>query len=258
MIRLPHLALPRKTSAGLRVLQKTVNALPTYADRVAEAKRLFELRNRTTNPIFREVRKRLAQMCGELIRCCYCEDSCADQVEHHRPKNHFPDYAFVWKNFLHSCGRCNIWKQDQFAVFEKATGRRHDLSRSKGAAPSPRSENPLDLMDLDLLGTFWFNPISPIGSRDFERADYTIKVLRLNTRTELPTARRGAFDAYLGILARYHNLKNRNASQTILNRLVRNFSRLPHRTVWEEMKRQHNLHSELKPLFADLPEARKW
>lgn len=269
MIRLPQMALPRETVKGLRLFQQELDQLPTYAERVAAADRLFASRNRPRNKVFRVVRQRLAAMCGGTNRCCYCEDSCADEVEHHRPKNFYPDYTFVWENYLYACGPCNGPKRNQFAIFETATGNRVDLFHPKGKAPTapppgdpllidPRSEDPLDFMILDLCGTFLFNPTAAQGTRDFRRAKYTIDVLQLNRRTFLPIARVVAFGSYRSALYEYREKKNRGDAPAVLTRLTEGLRQLPHRTVWAEMKRQHPQHRELAGLFAELPEALTW
>jgi hypothetical protein len=46
MIRLPDTTLVEQAAAGLMELQAVVDAAGSYADRVAEGKRLFELRNK--------------------------------------------------------------------------------------------------------------------------------------------------------------------------------------------------------------------
>ena len=33
-------------------------------------------------------------MCAGAKRCMYCEDSAADEVEHHLPKNLYPEFVF--------------------------------------------------------------------------------------------------------------------------------------------------------------------
>lgn len=270
MIRLPDVPLPKNIGKQLRVFQQQLNALP-YAERVAEAERRFASRNRPNNAVFREVRRTLAAMCGGTRRCCYCEDSCADEVEHHRPKNHYPDYTFVWANYLYACGLCNGPKRNQFAIFERNTGQRLDLFRVKGASLTPppdgdpllidpRSEDPLAFMELDLRGrTFWFHPTPPISSRDYDRAKYTIEVLRLNTRNALTRARRGAFGYFRSALYQYRVRKEQGESAVGLASLVQEMRDLPHQTVWAEMKRQHHrLSADIVQLFADLPEALTW
>lgn len=201
--------------------------------------------------------------------CCYCEDSCADEVEHIRPKDIYPEWFFVWDNYLYACGPCNSPKGNQFAVIEPQTGQFVNVARRKGepVVPplpgypvliDPRCENPLDYMALDLLDTFWLVPIANEGTPDYQRAQYTIDLLRLNRREVLVNARRNAFDSYKARLYEYQRKKDLGTSQDELKRLIKSLQQMHHPTVWAEMKRQYTLHEELKSLLKALPEALKW
>jgi hypothetical protein len=116
MILLPDIALAEEAAAELRALQAEVDAAGSYADQVAEGKRLFELRNRRGNAIFDEVKRTLERMCAGARRCAYCEDSAADEVEHVRPKDLYPQVVFAWRNYVYACGPCNGPKGSHFAV----------------------------------------------------------------------------------------------------------------------------------------------
>jgi hypothetical protein len=103
MIRQPDIALTDAAASGLRALQAEVDAAGSYADQVAEGKRLFGLRNTSGNAIFDEVKRALEAMCSGACRCAYCEDSAADEVEHVRPKDLYPHVVFAWGNYIHAC-----------------------------------------------------------------------------------------------------------------------------------------------------------
>ncbi|MDM8562067.1 hypothetical protein QUF54_01800 [Candidatus Marithioploca araucensis] len=122
----------------------------------------------------------------------------------------------------------------------------------------PRCENPLDYMALDLLGTFWFVPIADEGTQNYQRAEYTIDILRLNYRDVLVEARHNAFDSYKARLYEYQNRKTNGADRNELNRLIKSLKKMHHPTVWAEMKRQYTSHDELKRLFQNIPEALSW
>jgi len=122
----------------------------------------------------------------------------------------------------------------------------------------PRSEDPLEYMELDLLDTFRFVPTAEEGTGDYLRAQYTIAILRLNDRDILPEARKCAFGSYKARLHEYRSKKRGGTSLDDLQVLSRGIQKMPHPTVWAEMKRQHSLHAELAPLFEDIPEALKW
>ncbi len=122
MLRLPATELPAATQAGLAQLQTEIDALASYEERVEAAKTEFSKRNKGTNPIFREVRATLGEMAGGLLRCADCEDSMADEVEHIRPKDLYPDAVFRWTNYLYACGPCNGPKNNGFAIVEQGGG----------------------------------------------------------------------------------------------------------------------------------------
>ncbi|MBX3729546.1 MAG: hypothetical protein KF858_10215 [Candidatus Sumerlaeia bacterium] len=45
----------------------------------------------------------------------YCEDSRATDIEHIRPKEHYPEVAFVWENYAYACNVCNQqYKSDRY------------------------------------------------------------------------------------------------------------------------------------------------
>ncbi|MEK6283380.1 MAG: hypothetical protein AABN95_23745 [Acidobacteriota bacterium] len=199
----------------------------------------------------------------------YCEDSCADEVEHIKPKDLFPESTFLWDNYVYACGPCNGPKNNHFAVFSTATGVATDVTRVRlgpvvepePGSPvliNPRWEDPLKFMELDLLDTFLFLPTKPKGSKDRERAEYTIKLLKLNERDVLLKARKEAYDSYEARLSRYITLRDKGEASIKLKNRVRAFKRMHHPTVWKEMKRQHSLIPDLNQLFADAPEALKW
>ncbi len=210
MMRLPPLVLPTAARQTLQTYQREVDGEPTYFHRVEAADRLFKSRNNLSNRTFRVVRSKLHEMCSGARRCCYCEDSCADEIEHVRPKSLYPERVFVWENYLYACGPCNGPKNNRYAVF---VGKRKRLV--------PRSENPLDYMELDLLETFRFVPTAEEGTVDYLRADYTIKVLRLNDRDVLPEARRCAFGSYRARLHEYRSRKHAGTSLGALQVLIR-------------------------------------
>ena len=86
MHKLPNITLAVADTAELKALQEAVDSLTSYADRVKQAADSFD-----TKPaaLFRRVRAKLSEMSGDLVRCSYCEDSCADEVEHIKPKDFY-------------------------------------------------------------------------------------------------------------------------------------------------------------------------
>jgi len=269
MIQLPNVPLPREAQRGLDRYQALIDGLTTYAKQVEEAKRLFPRRNRAGNRVFREVRRRLLDMCSGAERCCYCEDSASDAVEHIRPKDVYPEQTFVWENYLYACRPCNGPKSNRFAVIEPGKTTPTEVARSAGdpvvpppqgeyALIDPRAEDPLSFMMLDLRQTFRFVELHPQGTIAYARANYTIEVLRLNERDLLPKARGGAYTWFRSVLGAYRRKRDGGKPRSQLNELIAAILVMPHRTVWEEMKRQRTYHPELDELFADVPEALRW
>jgi hypothetical protein len=95
----------------------------------------------------------------------YCEDAPADEVEHHSPKDLYPELVFTWRNYLYACGPCNGPKNNRFAVMDPADGRLIDVSRPRGAPVippaqgtlallDPRRDDPMAFLMLDLRDTF--------------------------------------------------------------------------------------------------------
>jgi uncharacterized protein (TIGR02646 family) len=269
MIQLPDIALADAAAAGLRALQAEVDAVDSYAERVAEGKRLFGLRNTPGNAVFDEVKRTLHRMCAGARRCAYCEDSEADEVEHVRPKDLYPQAVFAWSNYVYACGPCNGPKGSHFAVFVAGNREPVEIAR-KPKAPivppldgepaliDPRTEDATKLMWLDLRETFLFTALAAKGTREYERANYTIRTLHLNTRPALPEARREAYRNYEGRVHHYQRERDAGASGTRLVDLRQSVQKSQHPTVWREMLRQRDKNPELQALFAGLPEFASW
>jgi uncharacterized protein (TIGR02646 family) len=268
MIQLPNTPLPTRADRQLQRWQQGIDALASYPERVQEAKKQFGARNTKQNSTFETVKQTLVTMCSGARRCAYCEDSWADEVEHFRPKDLYPEEVFAWVNYLYSCGPCNSPKGGQFKVFSTQTGAAVDVTRARGAAVvppvggrpvliNPRFENPLEFMDLDVLGTFRFVERDDTPEIE-ERARYTIELLHLNSRDALIDARRKAFLSYRAHLYEYLDKKRNNATAAELQALSDAIRRMHHPTVWKEMQRKHSLIPELQTLFGQVPEALAW
>lgn len=256
--------LSKATDDALRSLQALVDAKATHAERVQAAKESFKAQNRAGNATFEEIRRALGDACRGARRCMYCEDSAANEIDHFKPKSFYPELTFAWLNYLYACGGCNRSKLDRFKVVSSATGAVVELVRKRGAHDEPepgtpvlidpRVDDPLDLMALDLLGTFQFLPRYPAGTPAHERANYTIQVLGLNDRDHLLTARREAYENYRARLTEY--AARRMGPQA--GQLAAAMMRCGQPTVWAEMRRHAGAIQELKGLFKLAPEALEW
>jgi uncharacterized protein (TIGR02646 family) len=269
MIRWPNRTLPQQTQRTLDKYQQAIDAIADYDKRVERAATDFAKYNRKGDSTFDAIKNALTKMCSGAQRCAYCEDSAADEVEHIKPKNLYPEAVFMWLNYIYACGPCNGPKNNQYAVRDPSTGKLVDVTRKRkdpvvppkpGAAMliDPRSEDPCDFMSLDLRSTFWFVPRTKPGTVEYERATYTIKTLRLNIREYLPQARQQAFLDYQAQLKQYRADREQGASLAKLRTIEKHIRGRGHPTVWSEMKRQHDLIPSLKKLFGDVPEALRW
>lgn len=269
MIQLPSQNLSIAVQHRLNKYQQEVDQEPSYPACVDAAKKLFSKRNKTSNKTFLQIRETLTIMCSGARRCCYCEDSVADEIEHIRPKDLYPERVFVWENYVYACGPCNGPKNNKFAVIDAATGNLVEVNRPKNmpvlppqpgqpALIDPRSEDPLEYLELDLLGTFYFVPKNNLAAIKLLRANYTLDVLHLNDRDYLVDARKESYGSYRARLVEYIYCKNIGASQNQLNILLSSIQHLQHPTVWREMQRQYALIPELNHLFTQVPEALNW
>lgn len=266
MLHLVDPGLDAATAKGLQRYQAKVDAAGNYRSKVEEGKKLFSRYNRKTNPVFKTVRACLASMCSGARRCGYCEDSAADEVEHFKPKALYPEVVFVWKNYVLSCGPCNGAKISQFAIIQGnglvdvTRGQNAPILKPQNGAPAPinpRIEDPLNFLDLEITDTFQFLPREGLSQLDEGRAEYSIKLLKLN-RDVLLEARRDAYRSYRARLREYRDIRDNGASNRELRTLRHAIITSSHPTVWCEMLRQQSTIPELRNLFLDVPEALNW
>lgn len=266
MLHLSDIPLPILAQNLLDQYQLEVDLESTFAAQVAKAKKAFTSKNKANNGAFRHVRANLTSMSGGTVRCNYCEDSHANQVEHIFPKKFYPDRCFSWINYCYACGPCNQPKSDKFALFVSLTNEELDLkSLPKNTIPppgaalliDPRIEDPTRLLYLDTENTFHFVPFSN-DSREKRKAQYSIEILGLNSRSYLVRSRRIAFSSFRARLSEYVTKKEAGFDKTILDKLIVDFKEDHHQTVWFEMKRQRTIHSEIDDLLNRAPEALTW
>jgi hypothetical protein len=266
MVRLFPEPLDPSHAVALAGWQAGVDGAGGYAMRVGEAKAEFSRRNTVSNTTFRHIKTKLTVMCCGARRCAYCEDSVADEVEHMRPKDLYPNEVFAWENYVYACGPCNGPKNNQFAVLAGTPLVVVEVGRARNtpvvpplvgsfALLDPRVEDPLDFLFLDLANTFAILPKLDLNDAERLRAAYTVRVLRLNERDYLIDSRKNAFRNYRARLREYIAARNRGEDVSAYRAEV---AQMDHRTVWQEMKRQHALHPALAALFATAPEALGW
>jgi uncharacterized protein (TIGR02646 family) len=104
-------------------------------------------------------------------KCAYCESKITHidygDIEHFRPKAHFPNLCFEWNNFLLSCGICN-GKQYKSDIFPEAA--------DGGPLINPLEENPDDFL------VFEFDVQTNLANVLFKnpRGELTRNILGLN------------------------------------------------------------------------------
>jgi hypothetical protein len=256
--------------------KRMVDAQVDYAAQVVKAKELFKQYNRKGNRTFDEVKRVLRLQCQGAQRCAYCEDSVGDEVEHMRPKDHFPAECFEWRNYVFACGGCNGPKNNKYAVYPHGgfpIAKYGSVSWPKGSLPpngrdvllDVRQEDPLQFALLDLR-TMVFVPFddSKAYSISRERFEYTYNEVLNLSRELLLVARRDAYFSYRGKLRDYVIMRDNDVSQNELDKVIDAIRCAGHRTVWEEMKRYHNngwlyaVDNELEMLFRKATQALGW
>lgn len=278
MLKIAERPLSDAALQVLASLQTGVTGAGTYAAQVDAAKAAWNIKTSTQakEAAFKAVRDNLAKMSIGPVRCAYCEDSLADEIEHILPKTLFPECTFLWANYLFACGPCNGPKSNNYGVLQDDAI--VEFVRKKGdpiVAPAagvhalidPRTEEPLDYLDLDLggttpngvkiEGTFEFLPAYELDAPKIARAAYTIRILGLN-REVMRVARQNAFGGFRARLREYVDQKAAAAEAAQLTRLQRDLLATPHLTVFAEMRRQRTLLPEINQLIEQAPEVLGW
>ena len=260
MIRLPDYDLPAMTQAYLDTRQSELDAITSYAEQVKSAETRWKSKDKKH---FDTIRRILGKM--TLVgRCHYCEDATAHEVEHFRPKSLYPEHTFLWPNYLFACDLCNNGhKKAKFAIFD-TLGQFCDITRGWKApvvpSPSgdpalidPRTENPMEYLELDLMGSFYFLPLADAGTPNHLKAEFTITTLGLN-RDTLCVIRKIAYKNYRARMKEYVSEKQTGASAQTLHDLREQLWIEPHTTVLREMVRNLACLPDLVSLFAEAPE----
>ena len=267
MISVSGTQLDHATSAGLQQLQSGIDGLLDYETQVARAKASWDQK---PTALFGRLKDTLAAMCSGNRRCVYCEDSLADEIEHMRPKDLFPEQAYVWDNYVLACGPCNGPKNNRFAVLAPDDAL-VDITRKRGAAVQrpvtgryalidPRVENPLDLLWLDFRTWRYVANTEDENSVLAKRASYTIDVLGLNKRDDLVRGRKAAFSNFQSRLESW--IEHRvNWSEERKTSFIEDVRMERFRGVWARMKRHRQdvpVLVEIGAMFDVAPEALEW
>ena len=247
--------LSAEAATKLNQLQAQVDAEPTHRARYLKASALFKSK---TSAAFGEVKELLAKSAPPCESCFYCERDRYRDIEHVRPKRHYPESCFQWSNYVYACTICNQdAKKDTYAVFD-VNGNIVKFDRSYPEDQSPplgdhvlidlRSEDPLDFLQLD-LETGRFVAIGDRHSQD--RGRFTRDLFGLNDST-LARIRQHAFQAFRDYLSRYQAASKDDLGRGLA--ILEEIRQLQHPTVLVEMRRQSQASAELTALFENVPD----
>lgn len=292
MIQLSSKDLTPTTVTHLDAVQSQIDSGTSFIEKVDRAQVAWNSKEGSIvkKTAFREIKDALIDMCVGVEICNYCENNEATDVEHIYPKSFFPKRTFHWENYLLACKTCNSGhKLDKFAVFSPTgSNTLTELVRNNQPATDdvvmidPRTEDPLQFFWLDIQNkTFILDPRLNLNSRDKSRAEYTLKLLGLNDRDALVTARRTAAKYYLDRLERYVRARDAKTvdeledcvqdpdlvnqivpldqeKHRICQQIIVDIQTYAHPTVWHELKRQRNNLPKTNLLFTSAPEALTW
>jgi uncharacterized protein (TIGR02646 family) len=289
MLKLIEIPLSETTRTHLHACQSDVDAKSTFVESVSRADQLWKGKSKSAigAASFAEIKTKLNAMSACEGVCAYCEQNLVFDIEHIVPKSLFPSWAFVWDNYLMVCKNCNSgYKLDAMYVFVDSDSsetiflkRRQVPSSEEIAFVHPRKENPMELLELDLLDEFTFAPRQPNlkGTRGYQKVIHTIEILNLNGRS-ISKYRAQAFTYYKNRLKEYVGVKRAKTHAEIrhaisghphvddtkpldeerlriLEFILQDIRTTTHPTVWQEMIRQRDqLSPKLQRLFADAPE----
>ena len=201
--------------------------------------------------------------CGER-RCSYCEDSCADEVEHVRPKALFPEQVFLWLNYVYACGPCNGFKLNNYPRLVGTVERNLARRRFDPIVPpppgvdlliDPRAEDPAQYFVMDLQ-TGMIVPRNGLADIPLKKAQQTIAVLHLN-RDLLRRARVQHVRNYVARLREYIRLRDEDECADAAS-YAASICMMGHPMVWNEIRRHQTNEPVLHRLFTRAPEALDW
>ena len=276
MLRLENLPVSPATQIALTELQAAVDAGATFAERVELAKAWWKRKasRGAYEAAFNEIKVLLSRMAYGSVRCAYCEDSAADEIEHIAPKTVLPSLAFAWINYCYACGPCNGPKSNRHAVVDD-DGTLTEIDQTTltdqpaeaMALIDPRGEDYKDFLEIDIGGvtpageqlptTSRFRIREGLSAKDKARAKWTIEVLRLN-REVVRKARESALIAYRASLRDYALDKAAGVPQAHLETLRVGILEMPHPSVLNELIRQVATQPKVRMAIQAAPEIATW
>lgn len=284
MIKLDVKALDQNQVDELQEIADRYRTKLTHKERSDAAKAEWDSISRS-NALWMAVKTCLVDAGDGVGSCHYCERSKSGEIEHIRPKNHYPNEAFDFANYVFSCGDCNRLKGDRWAVCEPGLDKPTHLRKTKkGVAPTEpplgenlfldlRTEDPLDFYYLDIdTGKVVDRP--DIKGVALMKATYTRELLDLNSersrksnsdkeKDALLRARRNHARNLIRLVEDYSRKVGKGASPSELKALTNELTETPFRMVWYQMVKQTTLAvvvndqiRQLKDLLDKHPELR--
>jgi uncharacterized protein (TIGR02646 family) len=270
-------------------LQSKVNVVPSFIKKANKARTLWKTKgNVAGRRTFEKIKVILEEMCVGVKACNYCEGNEANDIEHIYPKSFFPEYAFIWSNYLLACKQCNsAYKLDLCFVLDQtgnvyATTRGSEPPHKALAFINPRLENPDNFFWLNMK--IWkFEIHDGLSLENHNKAKKTLEILALNERDYLIAGRSAAAQEYFDKMDRLSRIIQATSIQelkviltpyqsiiddtlplgTIKNDLKesvrQHLKKLLHPSVWKAIK---TIESSTDPrwvnIFATIPEALTW
>ncbi|MFN0214593.1 MAG: hypothetical protein ACKVT2_10095 [Saprospiraceae bacterium] len=271
-------------------LQALVDAEIGFSAKAAKSKSLWETKgNAEGKRAFEQIKLALTEMCVGVNVCNYCEGNEANDIEHIYPKSFFPEFAFVWTNYLLACKQCNSGlKLDKCFVMDDE-GNVHETTRGQEplhrsiAQVNPRIEDPDDFFWLNMK-VWKFEIHEGLSEQNFNKADKTLEILALNERDFLLAGRHAAAQEYFNKMDRLRRivistsvqeveqalnpyeveLVDRNLLLDVIkmdmkNSIRRYIQKLPHPSVWNAIKAiESRVNERWQDIFQTIPEALEW
>ncbi|MEZ4888031.1 MAG: hypothetical protein R3E32_25110 [Chitinophagales bacterium] len=290
MIQLASNDISQTTKDRLSALQNQIDREATFAEKAEKAKSLWSGKSGSNagKAAFDDVKSVLESMCVSVEVCNYCEQNEANDIEHIAPKSFFPEWAFVWDNYLLACKQCNSgYKLDKCHVLDDSgilytTERGNEPIHKTHCFINPRTENPNDFLILNMM-TYTFQCVPGLTTKDKNKAEKTLEILQLNERDKLIEARRKAAIYYYDRLERLTNVleattlqevtqiltpadnpvdlkMDLTANQEIIKQNIKNdILTHQHPSVWYAIKTVGRIvNVQWSNLFNQIPEAQNW
>lgn len=226
MIQLDSKNISAKTTVRLNYLQDRVNSEATFKKKKAKAKSLWNNKGGSNvgKRAFEDIKDTLIKMCVSEEICNYCEQNEANDIEHINPKSFFPEFTFIWRNYLLACSKCNtVLKSDKCYVLDANDDiffveRGIQPPHTNYAFINPRIENPNKFLILNMQ-TFEFQIIRGLSKKDKHKAEKTLEILELNERVQLRHARRKSAQYYQRTIRELIKILDCNTKEDLKERL---------------------------------------